>query len=123
MPAANAISRPIPTVRRRYNDLVAVLRQLKAADLYLACAAAHGRPGAEAAFERTLLARVAHFVGSVDSSPAFVTEVTQALRIKLLVGSDGQGKLAQHSGRAGSSARPAAERRRARALGQRPSGR
>jgi RNA polymerase sigma-70 factor, ECF subfamily len=81
------------------DDLVAVLRQLKVADLYLACAAAHGRPGAEVAFERTLLARVAQFVSSVDSSPAFVADVTQALRIKLLVGSDGQGKLAQYSGR------------------------
>ena len=81
------------------DDLRAVLRQLKLADLYLACAAALGRPGAEHAFERSLLSRVGQFVSSIDSSPAFVADVTQALRIKLLVGSDGQGKLSQYSGR------------------------
>jgi len=81
------------------DDLLAALRQLKVADLYLACAAAHGRPGAEHAFERSLLARVGQFVSSIDTSPAFVADVTQALRIKLLVGSDGQGKLCQYSGR------------------------
>ena len=81
------------------DDLPAVIRQLKVADLYLACAAAHGRPGAEHAFERSLLARVGQFVSSIDTSPAFVADVTQALRIKLLVGSDGQGKLSQYSGR------------------------
>jgi RNA polymerase sigma-70 factor (ECF subfamily) len=81
------------------DDLPAVMRQLKIADLYLACAAAHGRPGAEQAFEHSLLARVGQFVSSIDTSPAFVADVAQALRIKLLVGSDGQGKLAQYSGR------------------------
>jgi RNA polymerase sigma-70 factor (ECF subfamily) len=81
------------------DDLLAVMRQLKVADLYLACAAAHGRPGAEHAFERSLLARVGRFVSSIETSPAFVADVTQALRIKLLVGSDGQGKLSQYSGR------------------------
>jgi RNA polymerase sigma-70 factor, ECF subfamily len=81
------------------DDLLAVMRQLKVADLFLACAAAHGRPGAEVAFERSLLSRVGHFVSSIDTSPAFVADVTQALRIKLLVGSDGQGKLSQYSGR------------------------
>jgi len=81
------------------DDAVAVLRQLRGSDLYLACAAARGRAGAELAFERTLLARVGQFVGSIDGAAPFVADVTQALRIKLFVGSDGQGKLSQYSGR------------------------
>lgn len=81
------------------DELLALLRQLKIADLYLACAAARGRPGAESAFEKALLGRVGQFVGSIDGTPAFVADVTQALRIKLFVGSDGQGKLSQYSGR------------------------
>ena len=81
------------------DDAVTVLRQLRVADLYLACAAARGRGGAELAFERTLLARVGQFVSSIDGAAPFVADVTQALRIKLFVGSDGQGKLSQYSGR------------------------
>ena len=81
------------------DDPLTLLRQLRIADLYLACAAARGRPGAELAFEKALLARVGQFVSSIDSAPAFVADVIQALRIKLLVGSDGQGKLSQYSGR------------------------
>jgi RNA polymerase sigma-70 factor, ECF subfamily len=77
----------------------AALASLQVADLYLACAAGRGDPAAIAAFEQTLLARVGQFIGRVDSSPHFVAEVTQALRIKLFVGSDGKGRLAQYSGR------------------------
>ena len=77
----------------------AALASLQTADLYLACAAARGEPAAIAAFEQTLLARVGHFIGRVDRSPHFVAEVTQLLRIKLFVGSDGEGRLGQYSGR------------------------
>lgn len=80
-------------------DPVAGLAALKTSDLYLACAALAGQPAALAAFERTILSRVGRFVGRVDGSPAFVAEVTQALRIKLFVGADGAPRLAQYSGR------------------------
>ena len=80
-------------------DAASALPQLKLADLYLACAAAEGTPAAIAAFEQKLLARVPQFIGRVDPSPHFAAEVTQLLRIKLFVGSDGSGRLSQYSGR------------------------
>lgn len=80
-------------------DPRAALAALQVVDLYLACAAARGEPTAIAAFEQRLLARIGHFIGRVGSSPHFVAEVTQALRIKLFVGSDGKGRLGQYSGR------------------------
>jgi RNA polymerase sigma-70 factor (ECF subfamily) len=57
-----------------------------AADLYLACACAHGVPSAIATFERTIGAEVARAVRRVDPSPAFADEVAQVVRAKLLVG-------------------------------------
>jgi RNA polymerase sigma-70 factor (ECF subfamily) len=80
-------------------DMVALLRQLKIADLYLACAAERRRPGAVTAFEDAFIRRVGQFVRGIDSAASFVAEVTQTLRIKLFVGSDGFGKLSRYSGR------------------------
>ena len=80
-------------------DPSAALTALKTTDLYLACAAARGDAAAIAAFEQTLLARVGQFIARVETSPHFVAEVTQALRIKLFVGTDGHGRLSQYSGR------------------------
>jgi len=70
-----------------------------AADLYLACAVGHDDAAAIAAFESNLLSRVGQFIGHLGRPPEFVREVTQLLRIKLLVGLDGAAKLAQYSGR------------------------
>ena len=83
-------------VRERCGD---DLSQIKAADLYLACAVSRGDAAAIAAFESSLLSRVGQFVGRIDGSSDFVGEVTQLVRIKLLVGNDGEGKLAQYAGR------------------------
>lgn len=80
-------------------DATALLLQVKVADLYLACAVARGCPNAVMAFEDSIIRRVGQFVGGIDNAPAFVSDVAQALRIKLLVGANGQGKLAQYSGR------------------------
>jgi len=80
-------------------DSVALLRQLKIADLYLACAAERRRPGAVTAFEEAFIRRVGQFVRGIDRETAFVADVTQALRIKLFVGSHGDGKLSRYSGR------------------------
>jgi len=68
-------------------------------DLFLACAVLRGDAAAIAAFDAAFLGRVGQFVGALDSSPEFVSEVTQTLRIKILVGLDGRAKLAQYSGR------------------------
>jgi len=80
-------------------DLVALLPQLKIADLYLACAAERRRPAAVTAFEETFIRRVGQFVRGIDRETCFVADVTQALRIKLFVGSHGDGKLSRYSGR------------------------
>jgi RNA polymerase sigma-70 factor (ECF subfamily) len=80
-------------------DVVALLQQLKIADLYLACAAERRRPGAVTAFEEAFIRRVGQFVRGIDGATTFVADVTQALRIKLFVGSDGCGKLSRYSGR------------------------
>jgi RNA polymerase sigma-70 factor, ECF subfamily len=69
------------------------------ADLYLACAVGRDDAAALVAFESTFLSRVGQFIGRLGPSPELVREVTQLLRIKLLVGLDGAGKLAQYAGR------------------------
>jgi len=70
-----------------------------AADLYLACAVGRDDAGAIADFESTFLSRVGQFIGHLGRSPEFEREVTQILRVKLLVGLDGAAKLAQYAGR------------------------
>ena len=73
---------------------------LHVADLYLACACAHGVPDALAVLEREHLARVREFAASVDASPAFVQELTQQLRARLLVAApDRPARIATYAGR------------------------
>jgi RNA polymerase sigma-70 factor (ECF subfamily) len=79
-----------------HEDPLVGLAHLRVPDLYLAFAAARRAPSAIEAFEAALLSRVPSFVSRIDPSPAFVDEVQQALRIKLLV--EPKGKLAQYSG-------------------------
>jgi RNA polymerase sigma-70 factor (ECF subfamily) len=61
-----------------------------AGDLYLACACARQVPQALSAFDSAYLSRVPAIVGHLDSSPAFLSEVAQAARVSLLLGSDGK---------------------------------
>jgi RNA polymerase sigma-70 factor (ECF subfamily) len=68
-----------------------------APDLYLACACAHGVASALRALDATLREDVARAVRRIDPSPAFVDEVTQVLRAKLLVGP--APKIAEYAGR------------------------
>ena len=76
------------------------LRELCVEDLYLACACAHGAPGAAVAFERHQLARVSGFLSRMAAAPDLVDEVKQELRIKLLVPAPGAApKIAEYSGR------------------------
>jgi RNA polymerase sigma-70 factor (ECF subfamily) len=76
------------------------LASLIAEDLYLACACLHNLPGAVEAFDAQYLSRVAAFVAHIDGSPAFVDELRQLLRERLLVRrADQPPRLACYSGR------------------------
>lgn len=69
-------------------------------DLYLVYGCVAGAPSALAAFERAFLAAVPHYLARIDRSPAFVDEVRQRLRERLLVGAGGAPpRLASYSGR------------------------
>ncbi|HEU0036293.1 MAG TPA: sigma factor-like helix-turn-helix DNA-binding protein [Kofleriaceae bacterium] len=73
---------------------------LHAGDLYLACAAARGVPDALATLEREHLSRLREFAASVDSTPAFVDELAQQLRHRILVADgDRPPRIASYSGR------------------------
>jgi len=72
-----------------------------AADMYLACACAHGIDSALASFERTFIGDMSRAVASVEPSRAFVQEILQATREKLLVCKVGDtSKIADYAGRA-----------------------
>lgn len=72
-----------------------------AADMYLACACSLGNDAALVALERGALADVARAVATIDSSEAFVQEILQATRERLLVRAGGApSKMAEYGGRA-----------------------
>ncbi len=74
------------------------LRQLHAADLYLACACAEGEPQALRDFEQHVLRKVPARLGSLP--PATVDEVLQVLRQRLLLGVGGAPpRIAEYAGR------------------------
>lgn len=76
------------------------LSSVLAGDLYFALACADGVPDALAALEREHLARVREFAASVDSAPSFVQELTQQLRARILVATEGRpARIATYSGR------------------------
>jgi RNA polymerase sigma-70 factor (ECF subfamily) len=71
-----------------------------AADVYLACACAHGMDDAIAAFERTFAADMGRAVASIDSSRAFIDETLQVVRERLFVPKNGRpGRIADYAGR------------------------
>jgi len=86
---------------RADEDVCEGLARLREGDLYLTCATLAGAPHALETFERTVLARVPAFVARIDPSPSFADEVAQALRVKLLLPHDGDGKAAKLSGYTG----------------------
>ena len=69
-----------------------------APDLYLACACALGVPEAVRAFDVVLKSGVARAIARIDRDSAFVDDVTQTLREKLLIGAPP--KIAEYGGRA-----------------------
>jgi RNA polymerase sigma-70 factor (ECF subfamily) len=69
-------------------------------DLYLVAACLEGRPGAIVTLDRVFLARVDEHVRRIDSSHAFIDEVRQQLRERLLMArADGPARLADYAGR------------------------
>jgi RNA polymerase sigma-70 factor (ECF subfamily) len=75
------------------------IAELHAADLYLACACVAQVSEALDAFE-SYLHGAAKFIRHIDASPAFVDEVTQLVRSRLLVGQEGApARLTQYGGR------------------------
>lgn len=75
------------------------LERIMAADLYLACACARGIAPALAAFERVHLTQIPSILGYMHQSAAFVEDVGQMVRERLLVSNDGPPRIAEYSGR------------------------
>jgi RNA polymerase sigma-70 factor, ECF subfamily len=67
------------------------------ADLYLACACAHGIPAALSAFDEHYLSQVRSFVAHMRPDAEFIDECRQLLREKLFVGD--APKIAEFTGR------------------------
>lgn len=83
----------------RDDDLADALSRIHAVELHLAYACRLGHSLALARFEREHVTAVGPAVGRVDSSPAFIDEIKQRLRTKLLVADDGGlPKLAHYTG-------------------------
>ncbi len=78
---------------------LASLGSLRAADLWLACACAHGEPAALERLDRELSRLVSARVARFNRSPDFADEVRQELRVVLLLGRDGaHGRIADYAG-------------------------
>jgi RNA polymerase sigma-70 factor, ECF subfamily len=76
------------------------LAELRAADLYLAHACADGVPAALTLFEERLLSHAPAFLKHLQQPPAFVDDVLQLLRTRLLIGSPSEPpRIAQYAGR------------------------
>lgn len=82
-------------------DPLALLSELKVADLYLACACADGDPEALRVFEQRELTRVPAYLASFQGrGSAIAAEITQALRLRLLCPrEDSPGLIASYGGR------------------------
>ena len=79
--------------------VAAWLAGLRADDLYLACGCALGVREALAAFDRACLGQLGKHLTQLRPSAAFVDEVRQALREKLLLARDGEPpKIAEYAG-------------------------
>jgi RNA polymerase sigma-70 factor (ECF subfamily) len=81
-------------------DIVAAMRAVRAADLYLACACARGDARAIAALETKYLAQIGLALARRNPTTDVTDEVKQILRTRLLVGEQGAApKIADYSGR------------------------
>src|SRR5262249_30744882 len=81
------------------DDAANALRDVRAADLYLAYACSIGNKSALAAFEKTFMPAVSDFVARRHAGRAFADEVRQVLRQRLFVGHAGSPpKIATYTG-------------------------
>lgn len=82
------------------DDVVAALRALRPADLYLACACARHDPGATATLEARYMPGIRAALRSMRADDASLDEVLQSVREKLLVGDASRGpRIADYAGR------------------------
>lgn len=82
------------------SPLAPVLESLCLAELYLACACAHGLPGATEAFEAHYLAKLPGLLGYLKQPAAVVDDVCQLTRVRLLVRTPDQGpRINDYTGR------------------------
>lgn len=80
-------------------EVADALGKLHTDDLYLACACAHGLTAAIQAFDARFLGQIPTMVGQIDRSPAFIDEVAQTLRERLLVRKgDAEPRIAAYRG-------------------------
>jgi RNA polymerase sigma-70 factor (ECF subfamily) len=75
------------------------LRRMHTSDLYLACACAHGDPGAIAAFDEHCLGRLDRALRRIGIDRDTIAEVKQEIRYSLLVGDGGHAEIIDFSGR------------------------
>ena len=81
------------------DGLAAAVSRVHAVELHLAFACRQGHAGALGRFDREYVATLGAAIGRVDASAAFVEEIKQRLRTKLLVADDsGPPKLAHYTG-------------------------
>jgi RNA polymerase sigma-70 factor (ECF subfamily) len=100
VPPAEFVAHLAARLPAEATDLAAALEDLYAMDLYLACAACHGLPGAVPAFEAAYGGMVTSFVERIDRAPAFVSEVLQLVRQRVFVGTiDAPPRIASYAGR------------------------
>lgn len=105
--AARAAWPRVDVPRARFDAFMAEVRaglpadaELAVTDLYLACACVDGVPGAHAAFEQALIARIPVFLSRVERDPAVIDEVAQRVRERLLVARpDRAARIADYRGR------------------------
>ena len=98
---ADHFARQMATHVAADGDPIGTLSRIHGADLYLACASALALPSAVRHLDSSFLSRVPEFVGKLDTTGAFASEVAQALREKLLMPRPGgPPRIADYSGRA-----------------------
>src|SRR5690349_19700950 len=69
-----------------------------ATDLALAYAVAAGDPAATKRFDEHVASDLAAAVRAIDATPAFVDEIAQLTRVRLVVGEDGAPKISSYRG-------------------------
>jgi RNA polymerase sigma-70 factor (ECF subfamily) len=75
------------------------LRRMHTSDLYLACACAHGDPGAIVAFDEHCLGQLDRALSRLGIDRDIIAEVKQEIRYRVLVGGGRRAEIVDFSGR------------------------